>query len=69
METLRKFAHRWSPLAGTVDSICYECVATVATVRVESELFGYEQKHVCDPDLIEQFGGAKDALTANPTRQ
>lgn len=33
---------------GSVDSICAECFATVASVRNESELDEHEHVHVCN---------------------
>jgi hypothetical protein len=51
---LLKFAHR-SNLDGTVDSICYRCIATVATVTEEGELLRYEKQHICDPVQAERF--------------
>ena len=53
-----KFAHR-SNLDGTTDSICFRCIATVATVYDEGELLRYEQPHICDPVLVQQFDGLK----------
>jgi len=53
-----KFAHR-SNLDGTMDSICRRCTATVATVYDKGELLRYEQKHICDPVLVERYIGAK----------
>ena len=53
-----KFAHR-SNLDGTTDTICRRCFATVATVYDIGELFRYEQKHICDPVLLEQLYGKK----------
>ena len=40
---------------GTVDSICYRCIATVATVYDESKLARFEHDHVCDPAMVERF--------------
>lgn len=42
------FPHRHNK-DGTVDSICSECLLTVATVRDERELTQHEEVHVCDP--------------------
>jgi hypothetical protein len=55
---LLKFAHR-SNFDGTVDSICYRCIATVATVYAEHELLKFEREHVCDPVQVERFHGKK----------
>ena len=54
MAEFPKFAHR-SNLDGTMDTICLRCIATVATAYREGELLRYEQQHICDPFLIEQF--------------
>jgi|HubBroStandDraft_1064217.scaffolds.fasta_scaffold08867_3 hypothetical protein len=43
-----RFPHRHNS-NGTVDSICTECFATVATALDESELSTRESAHVCDP--------------------
>jgi hypothetical protein len=40
---------------GTTDSICRQCIATVATVNDESELLSYEQQHICNPVMVERF--------------
>ena len=53
-----KFAHRSNP-DGTSDSICFRCIATVASVRDERELLRYEQQHICDAALVERFDGTK----------
>ncbi len=58
MADSRKFAHR-SNLDGTKDSICCQCIVTVATVYDEGELLRYEQQHICDPVLVERFHGMK----------
>ena len=38
-----------------MDTMCPRCIVTVATVYDECELLRYEQQHICDPFLIEQF--------------
>ena len=58
MQEAAKFAHRKN-LFGTVDSICPRCIATVATVRVETELSKFEQEHICDPVSVERYSGKK----------
>lgn len=58
MAESRKFAHR-SNLDGTMDSICWQCIVTVATVYDEGEFLRYEQHHICDPVLVERFHGMK----------
>ena len=59
-----KFAHRLN-LDGTTDSICFRCIATVATVYDEAELLLYERQHICDPVLVERFDGAKAPSSEN----
>jgi hypothetical protein len=51
-----QFVHRanWD---GTFDSICRECVATVATAACESELEEAERDHVCSPWMRQRFTG------------
>jgi hypothetical protein len=53
-----KFVHR-SNLDGTTDSICRQCMATVATAYDIDEFFRYEQQHICDPVLVERYSGTK----------
>jgi hypothetical protein len=53
-----KFDHR-SNSDGTVDSICYRCIATVATVDDERKLLRCEQQHICDPIQVERFSRTK----------
>lgn len=43
-----QFAHR-SNRNGTTDSICRECMSTVATAIWEAELDRAERKHACEP--------------------
>jgi len=43
----QKFPHRHN-LDGSFDSICTVCLATVATVRREEQLYREESAHVCD---------------------
>ena len=42
-----------------MDSICWQCIVTVATVYDEGEFLRYEQHHICDPVLVERFHGMK----------
>jgi hypothetical protein len=44
----QKFPHRHNP-DGTHDSICTRCLATIATVTVETDLALHESGHVCHP--------------------
>ena len=55
------FPHRYNK-DGTIDSICSECLLTVATVRVERELMQHEEVHVCNPLRLHQ-------LRADPFRR
>jgi hypothetical protein len=43
-----KFTHRHN-MDGTHDSICRECLVTIATVEKEDDLAGFESGHSCDP--------------------
>lgn len=43
-----QFAHRVNR-DGTIDSICRDCFATVATVEREADLANAEKDHVCSP--------------------
>ena len=49
-----KYLHRLND-DGTVDSICRECFTTVANAISESALKNAEQKHACDPLLLERY--------------
>ena len=49
-----RFPHRRNS-NGTHDSICAECMTTVATVLREAELSGFELRHVCDPVRVFQI--------------
>ncbi len=44
----QKFPHRHNP-EGTHDSICTRCLATIATVALETDLARHESGHVCRP--------------------
>ena len=48
MTSQEKFPHRHNS-NGTHDSICRECLTTVATVLRETDLSGFEFRHLCDP--------------------
>jgi hypothetical protein len=41
------FRHRYQDSG--IDSVCCECLLTVASARVEHQLASYEEAHVCDP--------------------
>lgn len=49
------FPHRHNK-DGVIDSICSECLVTVASIAVERELMQYEDSHVCDPRRLYQLG-------------
>lgn len=49
-----KFAHR-SNRNGTTDTICRQCLATVATATWEAELERAEHRHACDPGMLQHF--------------
>jgi hypothetical protein len=45
-----------------VDSICSDCLVTIASAKDEDELARLEQAHVCDPVRLYQLG-------ADPSRR
>jgi hypothetical protein len=49
-----RFAHRLNP-EKTFDSICRACFSTIATHSRETDLEQSEQKHVCDPYILERY--------------
>jgi hypothetical protein len=49
-----RFAHRDNH-DGSVDSICMDCVVTVATVAPGANLEKVERDHVCDPIVRARF--------------
>jgi hypothetical protein len=55
------FSHRHNG-DGVTDSICSECLMSVATARVEHGLTQHEVAHVCDPVRLYQ-------LFADPSRR
>jgi hypothetical protein len=55
------FPHRHNR-DGVVDSICSECLATIASTMDERELERHERAHVCDPVRLYQLG-------ADPSRR
>ena len=56
-----RFPHR-DNRNGIVDSICSECLVTIASTRDEQELTRLEDAHVCDPVRLYQLG-------ADPSRR
>lgn len=55
------FPHRHNR-DGVIDSICSDCLLTIASSHVERELYRVEEAHVCDPLRIHQ-------LWADPSRR
>jgi hypothetical protein len=53
MGTLR-FSHRFNQ-DGTVDSICFRCLTTIATSSHEADLERCERGHHCDPEQVELY--------------
>ena len=53
-QTKPTFRHRQNR-DGVIDSICYECLVTVASARIEYGLVHNEEAHVCDPVRIYQL--------------
>lgn len=49
-----KFAHR-SNRNGTTDSICRQCLSTVATATWEAELERAERVHACEPWMAQHL--------------
>ena len=45
------FRHRDNRDKG-IDSVCCECLVTVASARVEIQLASYEATHVCDTQRL-----------------
>ena len=48
------FPHRHNR-DGVIDSICSDCLLTVASSLVQCELYRLEESHVCDPIRIDQL--------------
>jgi len=53
-QTKPTFRHRHS-LDGIIDSICCECLLTVASASIEYGLIRHEEAHVCDPVRLNQL--------------
>ncbi len=51
--TLRPAFSRRANRYGTTDSICNTCFVTIAAASKEIELQRAEQRHACDPGLLE----------------
>jgi hypothetical protein len=49
-ESLMSFQHRHNK-DGTIDSICIDCLMTIATSEVEADLAQFERDHTCDPSF------------------
>jgi len=54
MTARKKFSHRRKP-DGMVDSICHECLSTVATEQQEDILHTRESSHICNPELVFRY--------------
>jgi hypothetical protein len=48
LQTKPTFRHRHNT-EGVIESICCECIVTVASARIELGLTRYEEAHVCNP--------------------
>ena len=49
------FPHRHNK-DGVIDSICSECLVTIASASIEQERTQYEDAHVCDLTRLYQLG-------------
>jgi hypothetical protein len=49
------FPHRHNN-DGVIDSICSECLVTIASARVEQELTPHEDAHICDLNRLYELG-------------
>ena len=47
------FPHRRNT-DGSFDSICLECLLTVANVQNETDLAEYDEYHICNPSILSQ---------------
>jgi hypothetical protein len=56
------FRHRHNA-GGVIDSVCCECIVTVASATVEHQLTRYEEAHVCDPNRLHQLGADRSRLS------
>ena len=54
IQTKPTFRHRHNR-DGLIDSICCECIVTLASARIERGLTQYEEVHVCDPARLHQL--------------
>jgi hypothetical protein len=61
-----KFIHRLNG-DGTVDSICRDCFATVATALSEPDLREDEQVHVCDTAILERYKKVRSGVKIFPS--
>ncbi len=53
-QTKPTFRHRHNK-DGVIDSICCECLLTVASASIEYGLAQYEEAHVCNPVRLRQL--------------
>ncbi len=56
-----KFIHRINE-DGSIDSICRDCFATIATARSRGQLEPEERKHACEPMLLARYGQYKKVM-------
>jgi hypothetical protein len=61
----QRFPHRRNA-DGSYDSICIVCLATVASVLKEEQLYLRESAHVCDPLRLYQVSQGQNPLVARP---
>ena len=53
-DTGMPFPHRVNS-DGTIDSICDQCFATIATSSLESDLASLEATHICEPARVAYY--------------
>ena len=63
LQTKPTFRHRHSG-DGVIDSICSECLLTVASARIEFGLIRDEEAHVCDPVRLHRLRADRSRLSA-----
>jgi hypothetical protein len=56
------FRHRRN-IDGFIDSICCDCLLTVASAEVEHQLAQYDEAHVCDPHRLHQLSADRSRGT------
>ena len=53
------FVRRYT--AAGIESICTGCLATIAKVKHEADLFQVERDHMCDPRTPDRFAPTREA--------